>query len=220
MTTILDKAAFVPLEKDSGWSILKDGDSIKKTVEVTKVSDNTQVVTKSDNYVNGKGLTNFTATEIFNSLGELDVSSLEVTTCSICEYGAIEELLEAIEESRSMLELKENFDGEGFRPIEHSTWEKMKSFLLDKYAPYVKKRNGSIFIPDIYESDDGNIELLFENDNFYLSISIWASDIKPTFYADNKKLGKDRDCIKGFVNEFSTSIFDWILMYIYEQKKC
>jgi len=72
------------------------------------------------------------------------------------------ELREAILSSRSMLELKDDFDGYGFQHIEEATWKRAIDFLLHYYEHF-RKEGKSMFVPDIDPGPHGGVDLFWRN---------------------------------------------------------
>ena len=105
---------------------------------------------------------------------------------------------QAIKESRALLKLKKNWDGEGSLPISRPTWERATRFLR-KMSEMAKRRYGfDLPVPYIDPGPQGGIDLHWrKQERFEALLFVPASRReKAGFYADNYK----RKSIKGKVD--------------------
>ena len=89
---------------------------------------------------------------------------------------------EAINESKYLLDLPDNFDEEGSKAYEFVTWKKSCAFLLE-YAKYCRSKTGLIPpAPSIYHGPDGSIDIHWTETEFRLLINITEGDGLSTFF--------------------------------------
>jgi hypothetical protein len=102
----------------------------------------------------------------------------------------LKEIDQLIESSRKMLELEENWDGEGASSIAESTWQRAVEFLRRNASILWTKYSLRIENPSIVPVPDGSIDLHWKLAGRELLINIpatqgnWAS-----YYGDNKQGG-------------------------------
>ena len=81
----------------------------------------------------------------------------------------------AIEDSISMLELEEDWDGANGKKIEYKTWSNASTFLLS-YSKYILDKFGSIIkSPEINASGNGSIDLVWKTQNARLLVNFKPS---------------------------------------------
>ncbi len=97
-----------------------------------------------------------------------------------------EGLKNAIEKSKYILELEDDWDDEGSLAYEKVTWLRAINFLLD-YANAYYDQIKLITTPKIYHGPDGSIDILWENENISLLINIPEDEEKANFYGKNIK---------------------------------
>lgn len=94
---------------------------------------------------------------------------------------------QAIEGSRSLLELQDNWDDEGSPAISEATWKRAVEFLA-RYAKWAwENRARVIDAPDILPGPDGGVDLHWDRPDYELLISI-PTDVGATacFYGDDR----------------------------------
>ncbi|MGH7900630.1 MAG: hypothetical protein ACRENZ_02725, partial [Thermodesulfobacteriota bacterium] len=99
-----------------------------------------------------------------------------------------ESLYNSIEESKYILELEENWDGEGSPTYKQSTWRRAIEFISN-YAIWIfSETNRIIDAPKIYHGPNGSIDILWKKENYRLLINIPDDAEKPaSFYGDDYK---------------------------------
>jgi len=97
----------------------------------------------------------------------------------------LEALAAAIEQSKYILNLENDFDEANGVAYSPETWGKAIRFIAG-YAQWLFDVFGKvIFTPKIYHGPEGSIDLYWENPRFNLLINIPAGDEPATFYGDN-----------------------------------
>jgi hypothetical protein len=96
---------------------------------------------------------------------------------------------EAIEKSKYLLDLKENWDDNGAVGYDFDVWQKAVLFV-SKLATRIYKSYGQIIkTPRIYHGPNGSIDIYWENESFNLLINIPKTGLG-IFYGDNYKDNK------------------------------
>lgn len=101
--------------------------------------------------------------------------------------GPLREVREAIEASRDLLQLEDNWDEEGGRRIDEDTWLRTVRFLT-RYASWLWDASGrALDVPDIMPVPEGSIDLHWDYPKYELLINIPAQSDKPAgFYGDDR----------------------------------
>lgn len=119
-------------------------------------------------------------------------------------------LIQSIEKSKYILELKDNWDDEGAKAYLKDTWIKAIKFIVN-YAELILAHTGkSIIAPNIYHGPDGSIDLLWKHLSFNLLINIPEdATLLGTFYGDDYGSQK----IEGSFNPelVKTSLFPFLV---------
>lgn len=99
----------------------------------------------------------------------------------------LSDLLEVVQSSRSILELKDNWDDEGSPAYSEATWNRAVLFFL-KNALWVWKNHATIIdAPRILPGPKGTIDLHWETETYELLINIPIEPSAPaTFYGDDR----------------------------------
>ena len=87
----------------------------------------------------------------------------------------------AIELSKDMLKLEDNWDGEGAVKISDQTWQKAIDFLNRHRFFWTLEEN----IPDISALHDGSIDLHWKNEKFELLINVKGNSDLAGVYGDD-----------------------------------
>jgi hypothetical protein len=102
----------------------------------------------------------------------------------------LKEIDEIVESSRSILDLRHDWDGEGASPIAESTWRRAVEFLRGAAYTLWTKHNLQMKSPSIVPVADGSIDLHWKVSDRELLVNIpvtedeWAS-----YYGDNRSGG-------------------------------
>lgn len=122
----------------------------------------------------------------------------------------LKRIREAIAKSRKMLNLSENWDEDGAKPIDLPTWERAASFL-SRYAKRIWDRNGRVLdVPDITPSVDGSVDIHWDKPSYEILIVI-PSEVgaMASFYGDDRS----RAFIKGefAVEDLNEGLLEWLI---------
>jgi len=118
-------------------------------------------------------------------------------------------ILAAIEASRSILDLPDNWDEEGSPSYAESTWERATIFIKVTTSAYRRIVGSWIEPPKITPGPDGSIDIRWKSAKRTLLINIPANkDDIADFYGDDKAT----DIIKGTLDTSSSN--QWILMWL------
>jgi len=119
------------------------------------------------------------------------------------------ELMAAIQRSRDILELPDNWDDEGASRISEATWERATRFLLDNALKLWDIQSSRVDAPTISPVSDGSIDIHWKNDRRQLLINVPANKEKLVeFYGDDR----GATVVKGTVRP-SESIL-WLFMWL------
>lgn len=119
-------------------------------------------------------------------------------------------LVEAINRSRQMLKLPDNWDEEGANRIEEATWKRAISFLSDNAVHLWQDNAIRIDSPVISPVADGSIDLHWNDARRQLLINVPAENEAPLeFYGDDR----GHTLVKGTI-EASTPVqsTSWLFM--------
>ncbi|MCP4697502.1 MAG: hypothetical protein GY862_11710, partial [Gammaproteobacteria bacterium] len=142
-----------------------------------------------------KGTEHALIEEVFPSSREQEKITIKLESHAIIELPAkLAKIAESIEESKYILELEKDWDGEGGEKYSYSTWFRAIDFLT-KYAGWALNAFGHIIDnPEIFHSENSSIDMLWKTKKYRLLINFPAdSTIPASFYGDDFKFDK----IKG-----------------------
>lgn len=110
---------------------------------------------------------------------------------------ALAQIAEAIEESKSILDLEDNWDDEGAERFHLQTWLRAIEFLTSYAIAALRDFGVLIEKPEITPGPDGSIDVLWKNSSYRLLFNIGKEENSSAlFYGDNYKDQK----IKGSIN--------------------
>jgi|WetSurMetagenome_2_1015567.scaffolds.fasta_scaffold60919_3 hypothetical protein len=112
-------------------------------------------------------------------------------------------LRDAIQNSKYIFELKDDWDDEGTIGYSKDTWEKAIKFLIKFAERILDNYKRVIYIPNIFHGKNGGIDILWEENDFRMLIRIDGNVEKATFYADDFK----QQSSEGEFNIDSFSLF-------------
>ena len=100
----------------------------------------------------------------------------------------LKELAHEINNARSVLELSDDWDGEGSKGYEESTFVQATEFVIN-YALWAWEKIGTIIdVPRILPGPDGTIDLYWKKDEYDLLVNIpEAPNTIVGFYGDDKE---------------------------------
>ena len=116
------------------------------------------------------------------------------------------EFKKLIEDSKKILDLKEDWDDEGALPIDEDLYNESISFFMKYYYE-------GMSLPDISPCRDGSIDFYWSGENqLLINISKENQGYIATFYGDNRK-----KVIKGTIltDEFSETLDKFIFDYMH-----
>jgi len=98
----------------------------------------------------------------------------------------LKEIVNLLVKSQKILDLEDNWDGNGSQKISLESWRSTAYFLIG-YSKKIFKDYGYIIdIPKIYPSIDGSIDIAWEKESYGFMINIDASGEIANYYVDNK----------------------------------
>lgn len=120
------------------------------------------------------------------------------------------EIKESIKASEQLLNLNDDWDGEGSAGYLASTLNRAVTFLTDNAVKYWKNSFVWVSTPEICPGPDGSIDLLWKLADRELLINIPVDENQPaTYYGDDSK---NNNITKGKLN--LTEKHEWILMWL------
>ncbi len=122
---------------------------------------------------------------------------------------ALRHISDAIEGSRSLLQLQDDWDEAGAVPISKQTWRRATEFL-SRYAGRVWDTSGDVLdAPDITPVPDGSIDLHWDSPTYEMLINIPVDPREAAgFYGDDR----DRISIEGHFDTQSVNegLLHWL----------
>lgn len=117
-----------------------------------------------------------------------------------------------IESSRKILDLEEDWDGEGASPIKESTWQRAADFLRRTALTLLSKHSLRLENPSIVPASDGSIDLHRKLPTRELLINIPPNQNEcADYYGDNTRGG---NIVKGSLNNEAHN--DWLFVWLEE----
>jgi hypothetical protein len=125
---------------------------------------------------------------------------------------ALRDLVATIEESRSLLELEDDWDGEGTRGYVEQTWQRVAAFLV-RYATELWETHGVVADNvEVLPSSEGGLAIDWRTGNRELLITVPEDpNHDATYYGDD---GKSRHKIKGTLD--TSSVDRWLVWWLAE----
>ena len=103
-------------------------------------------------------------------------------------FSPLEEINDIIKSSRVMLDLEQDWDGEGASPIAESTWERAAEFMRKTASTLWTVHGRRMESPSLVPVADGSIDLHWKLPNRELLISIPArANALATYYGDDRR---------------------------------
>lgn len=125
------------------------------------------------------------------------------------------DILKAIEQSRYILDLEDDWDGEGSKSYQPVVWERVAIFLIKLYEKALGSFNVILDTPHIYQAHEGSIDVLWHNDRYQLLVNFPEGENSyASFYGDNFSM----DTIKGTFDPVKESCS--LLAFLVWAKKC
>jgi hypothetical protein len=105
-------------------------------------------------------------------------------------------VVDAVERSRTIMNLQENWDGEGAQGYSVRTWQRATGFLL-KQAAYARDHRYSVGVPRVAPADHGSIDIHWMNEEKELLVNVPSDSAElGTYYGQNQT----GDTISGVLN--------------------
>jgi len=118
-------------------------------------------------------------------------------------------ILEAIRDSRSILEMKDNWDEEGSPGYTEATWNRAVQFIRENVRRLWQFKGAWVAPPRILPGPDGSIDIHWKLSKCELLINIPLDPEEPAnYYGD----AGAKDLIKGRLDTSSRN--EWILMWL------
>lgn len=122
------------------------------------------------------------------------------------------EIEEAIEESRSLLEIEDDWDGEGSAGYSEATWNRATEFLKNNARRLKDILDVWVDAPSISPGPNGSIDLHWKTESRELLINIPADSTQPAgYYGDDRGVNR----IKGTFDISGRN--EWLLMWLTDQ---
>lgn len=119
------------------------------------------------------------------------------------------QLLLEIENSKSILDWEDDWDGEGSPAYKFTTWERTSKFLVQNTFILWNEQGLSMKVPMITAGPEGSIDIHWKLDDRELLINIPSeTDKNAGYYGDNQK----GTIVKGDLN--TTESITWLLMWL------
>lgn len=120
--------------------------------------------------------------------------------------------LQAIEKSRKLLELPNDWDGEGSPEYAFATWSKAVSFIQSSSISLWRDHKKSVDAPKILPGPDGSIDVLWKNEQRELLINFPVdADEAFAYYGDNA-IGQ---IVKGELSPTASPASNqWLLLWL------
>ena len=123
-------------------------------------------------------------------------------------------LAQAIQRSRRILELGDDWDEEGSPGYSEETWSRAVEFLTVSKRRYWKETKKPVLVPTISPGPYGSIDLHWKTPNRELLINIPRNPEEPvSYYGDDRKDGT-QNAIRGKsldTSQYERWIFDWLM---------
>lgn len=123
---------------------------------------------------------------------------------------ALQRVNTVVAESRHMLELRENWDGEGATAISEATWQRAIDFVLRTSTELCDRFQVSPPVPDLAPVPDGSVDIDWRFDGHELVVNVPTdSSASAEYYGDDGNGGRS---IKGRLdlNAQNHWLFVWL----------
>jgi hypothetical protein len=119
---------------------------------------------------------------------------------------------DAIQNSRSLLDLKDNWDDEGSVGYAESTWRRARNFLIRNAIRFFRSQNKCFDPPEILPGPHGSIDLHWMTDTRELLINVPArTEATIGYYGDNKA-DETEHAIRG--KNIESTNPEWIFLWL------
>jgi hypothetical protein len=122
-------------------------------------------------------------------------------------------LLNTINKSRSLLELKDNWDGEGSVGYAEATWLRARNFLMRNAVRLYQSQKKSFDPPEFEPGPNGSIDLHWKTDARELLVNVPADPQETISYYGDDRVEDTENAIRGKNIEGSTNT-EWIFLWL------
>jgi hypothetical protein len=91
----------------------------------------------------------------------------------------------AIEESRWILQIEDDFDGEGGQSYQEDTWRRATDFLQRHSKSAALRFGRPLSAPQINPADSGSIDLFWEGQGYQLLVNFPSTDAQASFFGSD-----------------------------------
>ena len=128
------------------------------------------------------------------------------------EEAPLEEVEKVIKSYRAILELKEDWDGEGASVIAAETWQRAVTFLRRNLLALWEKKGIQVESPSIVPLNDGSLDIHWKVDRRELLVNVPPDPHKrATYYGDNRQGG---NVVEGDLDIDAQN--HWLLVWLTE----
>lgn len=170
-----------------GLSYIKDNKKSSSEVRISNISqyDNYLPEDYNDNVQWNKLFSDFSITrKIVKTEKDYIFEGKKLGSLSIEIY---ENIFKAIDKSKYILDLSDDWDDEGAKGYSKSTWILAIGFLLRYLKQLNIDFNINPIVPKIYHAPNSSIDILWETSTCRILINIQDGGERAFFYADNLK---------------------------------
>src|SRR5437868_4056239 len=118
-------------------------------------------------------------------------------------------IVDAIRESRDMLEWEDNWDDEGSPGYNESTWDRANNFVTLNAVRLWREKGVSIMAPTLFPGPDGSIDIRWRTNNRELYVNIPADATESATYYGYSESG---EITKGNLNLSAQNY--WLLAWM------
>ena len=122
---------------------------------------------------------------------------------------ALSHILEAIQKSRRILDLQDDWDEEGSPGYAASTWERATGFLADNAIRLWRDKGVYVDAPRVLPGPEGSIDLHWRSHDRQLLINVPPDVDEPATYYGQKSVDQ---VVKGNLDTSAQN--EWLLMWI------
>jgi hypothetical protein len=122
-----------------------------------------------------------------------------------------DEIKQAIQASKSILDLEDDWDGEGSIAYSEATWKRATDFVWKNAMALWDSCECMVSAPRITPGPSGSIDLYWETDSHELLVNIPAAEDQPATYYGERQAG---EVLKGSLIPSSRN--QWLMMWLTE----